>query len=242
MCERCARDKGWSGWFELPESSRQSAAGQWLDLSHPWSSAMPRQPFFPEPSFKHFMQAPEHPLNVTHLDMIVHIGTHVDAPRHVFNDGPAFEDIPLERLNGPGVVWRIEPDENGFIGPEQLDPALSLLEPGDMLLLNTGMYRLAYEDGYADHPSLSLEGAQWLIDHRVKLLGVDMPTPELAHHRRPPGFDFPVHRLLLAHGVLIAEHLTNLDKLSNQKVEVICNALNIVGGDGAPCRILARAR
>lgn len=241
MCEKCQTDKGWLGWVELPGIKSIAAKGAWVDLSHVLSSDMPRQPFFPEPTFNNFMQAPEDPLNVTHLDMIVHIGTHVDSPRHVYNDGPAFEDIPLERLCGPGVVWRVNADEQGLIGPKELEGALQLLEPGGILLINTGMHHLAFEAGYTDHPSISIEGAQWLIDHQVKLVGVDMPTPDLAHHRRTADFDFPVHRLLLAHGVLIAEHLTNLDELSGQRVEVMCSALNIKGGDGAPCRILARA-
>lgn len=241
MCEKCETDKGWLGWIDIPSPKSVAATGTWVDLSHPLSSDMPRQPFFPEPAFEKFMQAPEHPLNVTHIDMIAHIGTHVDSPRHVYNDGPAFEDIPLERLCGAGVVWRVTPDTQGLIGPDQLEGVLTLFEPGDMLLLNTGMHHVALEQSYADHPSLSMEGAQWLVDHQVKLVGVDMPTPDLAHHRRASGFDFPVHRLLLAHGVLIAEHLTNLDGVTNRKVEVMCSALNIIGGDGAPCRILARA-
>ncbi|MCD8515999.1 MAG: cyclase family protein [Burkholderiaceae bacterium] len=240
MCEKCPTDKGWRGWIELPKLDSVAAKGVWVDLSHTLSRDMPRQPFFPQPAFNKFMSAPADPLNVTHLDMIAHIGTHVDSPRHVYNDGPAFEDIPLERLCGPGVVWHVNPDAQGLIGPRELEGALGLLERGDILLLNTGMHHRAFDNGYADHPSLSIEGAQWLIDHQVKLVGVDMPTPDLAHHRRASGFNFPVHRLLLAHGVLIAEHLTNLDRLSGQRVEVICSALNIKGGDGAPCRILAR--
>jgi kynurenine formamidase len=36
--------------------------------------------------------------------MVVHTGTHVDAPCHFFSDGPSMEQVPLERWNGPGVV------------------------------------------------------------------------------------------------------------------------------------------
>jgi kynurenine formamidase len=42
----------------------------------------------------------------------------------------------------------------------------------------------------------------------VKLLA-STATPDLAVHRRPIGFDWPVHHSLLSRGVLIAEHLTN---------------------------------
>lgn len=241
MCEgHQQRDQGWLGWIALPEQSVAPATGGWVDLSHPLSESMPRQPFFAQPCFDRFMSAPEHPLNVTHINMIAHIGTHVDSPRHVYNDGPAFEDIPLDRLNGAGLVWPVKADSDGRIGPTELEPALDSLHAGDILLLNTGMHHLCDKPAYQSHPHLTLEAARWLIDQKVKLIGVDMPTPDLAHHRRVVGFDFPVHRLLLAHGLLIAEHLTNLDCLNHQRVEVMCNAINIMGADGAPCRILAR--
>jgi len=242
MCDCVpARANGWQGWRPLPPARPLRAAGPWIDLSHPLGPNMPRQPFFPVPSFERFMSVPEAPLNVTRIDMIAHLGTHVDSPRHCYDDAPAFEDVPLERLHGAGVVWplRVAPEQE--IGPAELEPVAALLRPGDMLLLNTGLHHAAASDAYQDHPSLGLDGAQWLIEHDVKLVGVDMPTPDAAHHRRAPGFDFPVHRLLLAHGVLIAEHLTNLDPLNGRRVEVLCNALNIAGGDGAPTRILARA-
>ena len=241
MCEcHGRRDHGWLGWLELPAQAMSQANGSWVDLSHPLSSTMPRQPFFPQPRFERFMATPEKPLNVTQMEMVVHIGTHVDSPRHVYSDGPAFEDVPIDRLSGTGLVWPVWADQNGLIGPDQLASAKQKLQPGDILLLNTGAHHVASKPEYQDHPSLSLAGAQWLIDQRVKLVGVDMPTPDLPHHKREADFDFPVHRLLLAHGVLIAEHLTGLDTLNKQRVEVMCNALNITESDGAPCRILAR--
>lgn len=231
---------GWKGWIELPPQAAVESDGAWVDLSHPLSSAMPRQSFFPVPSFKRFLSIPEFHLNVTRIDMIAHLGTHVDSPRHCFHDGPAFEDVPLERLSGPGLVWRIDVAPDQEIGPEHLQPAAALLQRGDILVLNTGLHHAAGTDRYNDHPALGMAGAQWIIDHGIKLLAVDTPTPDAALMRRQEGFSFPVHRLLLAHGVLIAEHLTNLDSLTGRRVEVLCNALNITGSDGAPARILAR--
>jgi kynurenine formamidase len=46
---------------------------------------------------------------------------------------------------------------------------------------------------------------------------------------------------LLSHGVLVAEHLRNLDEIADQRVEFMVNALNIENADGAPVRILARS-
>jgi kynurenine formamidase len=78
------------------------------------------------------------------------------------------------------------------------------------------------------------------VEHQVKLLGVDFSTPDLTAHKRPSGFTWPVHQILLSQGVLVAEHLTNLAPLANTRVEAMFLALPIAGSDGAPARVLAR--
>ncbi len=245
MCD-CdhVRGAGWKGWpahaVAAVAGKGAGATGPWVDLSHPLDRAMPRVPFFPEPVFERFYSIPEHQLNVTRMNMVVHIGTHVDSPRHFFDDGPAFEDVPLERLSGPGLVWPVRVPAGQDIEPEHLQDAASRLDDDDILILDTGSYRHVGTPAYDDHPALSVRAAQWMVDHGVKLLAVDMPTPDAAVKRRKPDFNYPVHRLLLAHGVLIAEHLTNLEPLSGRRVEVVCSALKIAGSDGAPARIIAR--
>ena len=87
-----------------------------------------------------------------------------------------------------------------------------------------------------------MAAAQWLVERGVKLVGVDFATPDLAVDRRAEGFDWPVHHILLSHGVLIAEHLTNLHALAGRRIEAMFLALNIEGADGAPARVVARPR
>ena len=63
---------------------------------------------------------------------------------------------------------------------------------------------------------------------------IDSPSPD----RRP----FEIHKLLLENNVLIAENLTNLDKLmSANNFEVIALPLKI-HADSSPARIIARIR
>lgn len=241
MCEPdVIRGVGWRGWHAPDTSTDTEGYGEWFDLSHPIDRNLPRVPFFPEPVLNRVYSIPEHQINVTSISMVVHSGTHVDSPRHFFNDGPAFQDIPLSRLCGAGLVFPVSVNSDGLIEPEHLMPAERLLKPGDILLLNTGAHRRAGSKDYDDHPALSEAGAQWIVDHQIKLVGVDMPTPDEAVKRRTQGFCYPVHRKLLANGVLIAEHLTNLDPLTGLRVEVMMNALNIADSDGAPVRALAR--
>jgi kynurenine formamidase len=45
---------------------------------------------------------------------------------------------------------------------------------------------------------------------------------------------------LLKQGVLVCEHITNLESLAGGRAEFMFNALNIKNSDGAPARVLAR--
>jgi arylformamidase len=243
MCDPAgARGRGWRGWKPIPEPVAGIPDGPWLDLSHRLNAAMPRVPTFPPPVVRKRMCMPADPLNVTEFSMVVHTGTHIDAPRHFFEDGPALEGIPLPRLHGPGVVWGLDGlAPESLIEVSHLEAARPLLRPGDILALDTGWSRLAGTEAYEAHPSLSLDAAAWLVDRAVKLLACDFPTPDMPVHRRPPGFDWPVHKRLLGDGVLICEHLRGHIPLSGRRAEFMLNALNIEGSDGAPARVLARA-
>lgn len=243
MCDsNVRRGAGWKGWFELPASVPAQVGGEggWIDLTHTLSNELPTVPFFPTPRFQQIMTQPSHPMNVTEMQMVVHLGTHVDAPRHFYSDGPAFHEIPLERLHGPGVVWRMDKQDYGVIGVADLEDASPAVHAGDMVALCTGWSAYFSLPRYHRHPCLSAEAAEWLVDKRVKLLAVDFTSPDLAVNRRQPGFNWPVHHALLCHGVLVSEHVANLHLLAGCRVEFIFGALNIENSDGAPARVIAR--
>lgn len=240
MCDRGGAGTGWRGWLDIAEPEMARPLGPWIDLSHPVGDGMPRADVFPPPQFERIKAIPRDPLNATQFRMVVHTGTHVDAPRHFFADGPTFDEIPLERLHGPGVVWRIDKEPDGVIEVADLERARPALRPGDILALDTGWAARFGTETYDRHPSLSVEAARWLVEKRVKLLACDFATPDLAIHRRPAGFGWPVHHILLGHGVLVCEHLTGHAELAGKRAEFAFCALNIRGSDGAPARVIAR--
>ena len=231
---------GWKGWMDIPPNATTTGHGPWIDLSHMLSDELPTVPFFPKPRFGRIMSQPQHPMNVTEIQMVVHLGTHVDAPIHFFSDGPAFHEIPLDRLHGKGVVWRIEKEDYGVIDAVDFERARPRLDAGDMLAIDTGWSRHYGTPRYDRHPSLSVAAAEWLVAHKIKLLAVDFVTPDLAVNRRASGFDWPVHHVLLSRGVLVSEHVTNLASLAGEAVEFMFLALNVKDADGAPARVLAR--
>lgn len=241
MCEDCReKGKGWRGWKALPPERPAVPAGPWLDLSYRVDPDMPCASIFPRPELSLIREMPEHAFNVMLLKTVVHAGTHVDSPRHYYLDGPAFEDIPLDRLCGQGVVWSIPAQPDEVIGVERLEAARPQLREGDILAIDTGWAARFGTPEYESHPSLSPEAAEWLLEKNIKLFACDFATPDLVYHLREPGFDWPVHRTLLSHGILICEHLRGHAALAGKRVEFAFNALNIAGGDGAPARVMCR--
>lgn len=231
----------WVGWPVDPETPAAAPTEPWVDLSHPLRADLARIAFFPEARFGRCMSMPADPLNLTEMQMVCHFGTHVDAPCHFIPDGPAFHEIPLGRLHGPGVVWRIEAEPYGVIDAETFARATPAARPGDIVLLDTGLSEHVGGEPYDQNPSIGVDAAHWLVAQAVKLVGVDFATPDMAVNHRPPGFDWPVHHILLSQGVLIAENLTNLRALSGRRIEAMFLALNIEGADGGPARVIARA-
>jgi kynurenine formamidase len=113
-----------------------------------------------------------------------------------------------------------------------------LPEPGEIVFVHTGWGRHFQGDHalYHRHPYLSADAADWLVERRVKMLAMDIATPDLPEGSRPPGFDWPVHHTLLGNGVLVAEHLANLDQVVGRRFRAYLLPLRIQGSDGSPVR------
>src|SRR5262249_31126294 len=153
--------------------------------------------------------------NVTCIAAAVHAGTHVDAPIHFIPDGQSVDAIDLEQLHGQAVCLEVRRDGLEEISAADLETDNPVVDPGDLVFIRTGWDRwfASDHDRYHLHPYLSLEAARWLVDHEVRLVALDVPTPDLPERgARPPDFDWPIHHLLLGAGVLIAEHLAHLDR------------------------------
>jgi kynurenine formamidase len=239
MCDsEGATIPGWKGWRAVPPPVISTATGEWVDFSHRVTESLSRIPFFPQPRIQRIMTWP--PANVTEIQMVVHHGTHIDAPRHFISDGPTIDEIPLSRMYGPGVVWRIEAGPRGAIGIADLERATPRMRPGDIVFIDTGWWEKVNTEEYEEHPFLTREAAEWLVAQGAKIVGMDNSTPDMASHYRPKDFDYPVHRTLLSHGVLIVEHMNNLTALAGRRIEAMVLAINLAGSDGAPARVIAR--
>lgn len=72
-----------------------------------------------------------------------------------------------------------------------------------------------------DYPSLTLEAADWLLEHQVRLVALDMLSPDLPPARHAPDAQLVVYRRLLGNDVLIAENLTGLARVGRGQHRVV---------------------
>lgn len=174
------------------------------------------------------------PANVSELRIGTHTGTHVDPPVHFIEGAEGIDHVPLDILVGPVVVADL-PDAREPLGAAELD-ALALPDGVTRLLLRTGnstLWReprpIAFPDAFA---CLSIEGATWIVERGVKLIGVDFLSIE---ERGAPGH--PVHHELLQNGVVIVEGL-DLGPAEPGEYTLWCLPLKIQDGDGGPARVI----
>jgi arylformamidase len=179
--------------------------------------------------------------NSQSLRLSGHSGTHVDAPVHVIDGLASIDSFAPDRFVGPGVVLSVAKSPRDSIGASDLQTAGGgLVRAGDMVLLHTGWDGYYGQQAYLDdYPALTVEAADWLLDHGVRLFGLDMLSPDLPPVRRAADAGLPVHQRLLGNDVLIAENLTGLAPLAGRRVRVSALPIKVAAGDGAPARITA---
>jgi arylformamidase len=170
--------------------------------------------------------------NVSALHMSAHTGTHVDAPRHFYDAGTGTEALPLEMLVGRARV--IELRTRAGITADDL-AGVDLSEDVRLLIKTQNSRLWGDPEFHTDYIGITESGAKHLVDHGVKVVGVDYLSVEVF---RTPGA--PAHHLLLGAGTIVIEGL-NLRDVEPGVYEMLCLPLKVVGSDGAPARVVLRS-
>ena len=188
-----------------------------IDLSHPIENGMPVYPGDSKTTINQTAFFNEDKYNNHSLDIQMHAGTHIDGKMHMLDCKKYIDDYPIETFVGKGCI--IDARNRSIVEMEQQYE--SLIKERSIVLIYTGMDKYYGQDRYYnDHPVLSLEFCRHLISKNVKMVGIDMPSPD-----RPP---FEAHKLLLTNNILILENLTNLSQIINESnFEVFALPLNI---------------
>ncbi|MGD2162601.1 MAG: cyclase family protein [Anaerolineales bacterium] len=201
-----------------------------VDISLPISPQLPVWPGDPAVQIEKLSMISEGAdANVSKISFGVHMGTHVDAPYHFIDSGQGIETLALEILVGPAHVLDLIGVE--VIDRDTLEDA-QIPEGVERILFKTrnSMYwATGIKTFQEDFVAVDLSGAEWLVEHGIKLVGVDYLSVAPFHE------GVPTHQALLRHGVVIVEGL-DLSSVEAGRYDLACLPLKIIASDGAPAR------
>ncbi|MBB6306096.1 cyclase family protein [Xanthobacter tagetidis] len=175
------------------------------------------------------------------IAMLDHVGTHVDAFRHVKADGAPIDEMPLDMFMGKAVCFDLRhiPDL-GDITAEDMDKAeaaAGVKVDGHIVLLCTGFHERNYPtlDSVWKNPLLTVEATKWLHARGSKMHGVEGPSTD-----KPTDNIFAQHRLCRDLGMSHWEWLVNLEQLVGKgEFQFFGVPLKFKGGSGSPVRAFA---
>lgn len=215
-----------------------------IDLSHiivPETGSRPvHLEMVPPPDFGYFPKDQWYIMNnVAFLD---HVGTHIEVPYHVLEQGDDLADVPLKRLCGETIILDLTSVEPGA------DITLSMIQKaaedaggmkdGDIVFCRFDFDKYYDKSERPKAPCFTAESVQWLVDQGMKMMGVDTGGIELpsSDPRAPKQYN---HHLLMDKGIPLIENLAHLDQLSRSRVTVFAFPVAIQRLDSFPLRVVA---
>jgi kynurenine formamidase len=185
-----------------------------------------------------------------------HGGTHIDAPIHFFERGQTVEQLPLDRLVGPGACIDVsrkcaaDRDYQATVEDfEAWEKANQSTLNDRIVLIRTGFARYwpdrgkylgTAEQGKAAvamlrFPGLDPAAADWLVTRRrIRMVGID--TASIDHGQTQ---NYPTHQRLFRDNVPALENVADMTDLPADGFTVVALPMKIGGGSGGPCRIVA---
>ena len=210
----------------------------WIDFTHIIHPSMSTFPGTPAPELTTVATVPANYYRETKLTLYSHMGTHIDAPAHIIENGRTLDQFPADHFIGSAVIIPCPIHSNEpylVIDMSALEPYMDSAEAADFLIFSTGWEAkwkdsAAYRSGY---PILAPDIAFFAATRHKKGVGVDTLSPD-----RPDKLDFHRRFLSSEEGVII-ENLCNLAAAPVGELFSLC-ALPLLfeNADGAPARVM----
>ena len=211
-----------------------------IDLSQPVTDGGPNCPVHPPVSAKVVATHDRDDWHMEVISLATHTGSHLDAPLHKIAGGKSIDRIPLDSFTGEAVLADLRdsgPDR--AIGADLLASRLQGDLTDRIILLATGWgdRRAATDEWHYHSPYLAPDGAQWLVDRKVRAVGIDHYS--IGGSRDPD--NTRTHEILLGNGLWAAEDLRFPEEVFTLggRFPFWALPINFPGHSGAFCRPVA---
>jgi arylformamidase len=168
--------------------------------------------------------------NVSRLSMSAHSGTHMDAPYHFIDRGKTIEMLPLEALVGPVQVVQI-PDTVEVITGKVVQNCGIQPDVERVLFKTRNSHFWPAREFHSDFTAVDGEGAQALVDMKLRLVGIDYLSIAPYHDT------LPAHKILLGNEIAILEGC-DLSQVQAGFYTLFALPAKLGGADGAPVRAI----
>jgi kynurenine formamidase len=165
--------------------------------------------------------------------MMLHFGTHIDAPLHYVKNGKTTAEVDLSRFCGKAVCVDAYdfPREGEYdIGP-LLERKQPLIVDGDILIVRTGYEKLVGTREYFEFPNFAESTGKTLEARGIRGIGFDTPSISFGNNK--------AHQEVLGRDIAVIESLINLEPLVAKRFFFIALPLKFEDGDGSPVRAVA---
>ncbi|HBZ67893.1 MAG TPA: hydrolase [Bacteroidales bacterium] len=207
-----------------------------IDLTHRIENDMPVFPGTPKPVLIKSFIVERDGFAETRLTMMSHTGTHMDAPAHMLGKGSSVDQLPAERFIGQALC--LDVSHLNAIALEDLIPYQEQISQVRFVLFSCRWDEKWGHDAYFhSFPVLTEPAAAWLLQFNLSGIGADCISFD-----QMSSTDYPIHRVLLGHGLLLIENLTGIATLTGKTFDFIAAPLHFTDADGAPVRAFAITR
>jgi arylformamidase len=210
-----------------------------VDLAVPMTHMnTPVYPGYPQPLRTTFSTVKENGYESYVWTFVEHVSTHVDAPIHMVAGGATVDKMPLSHYVGNGIVLDFSKKPKRFqIKKTDVEKAIGAaghaeeVGKGWIVLFHVNYTAKNTGADWLEHPDITKEAADYLVDLGIEGVGIDAPGPD-----HPP---FEAHKTFLPKNVVIFENLTNLDKLVGKDFLFVGTPIALAGGTAGITRPVA---
>lgn len=200
-----------------------------VDLTHLIDHEMPVYPNTLPPEITKPFTVIKDGFEETQLNIFSHVGTHIDAPRHMIRDGKSLDEYPIDQFIGPAKMI----DINHF---NEMDEAtlINTFSSIDFVVLKTNKSEDWGSLDYFVYPIPKLEKLKILSQLKIKGIAIDAISVDALDPK-----SFSNHFFIFENEWIIIENLTDLGHLPKE-FELHALPLKFNHSDGAPARVVAK--
>lgn len=167
-------------------------------------------------------------IRLSEISMATHVGTHIEAPYHLLEDGSKLDESDLGVFYGKAEVIDLSFVEQK-ITKETVTKYINA--KADKILLKTKNSSLFNHDSFRrDYVYIDGDAARLLVKRNIHLIGFDYASVDKYKDKHKK-----THKILFSNNIVILENI-NLNGVSPGQYILACFPLHIEAIEASPCR------